>query len=185
MPIVPFSNLAGQGLAILLITIGLTGIGIHLAHRHVRRKVYLTAHPGTIASIVALTSHSGFGELLYPYDDKRTIRRKLANLRFSLDKRTGAIVAEELEAAGAPDENDESTVFGEDVGEMKDVELSRIGSRAPLWREDDKPSSSKGSPPRPISSLLDVPYEHEPLVIDRPRSASRSPDTGYSPLPPV
>ena len=42
-----------------------------------------------------MTAHSGFGELLYPYDDKATMRRKLANLRFSLDQRTGAIVADE------------------------------------------------------------------------------------------
>jgi hypothetical protein len=44
---------------------------------------------------VALTSHSGFGELLLPYDNIATFSRALAPLRFALDRRTGAIVVDD------------------------------------------------------------------------------------------
>ena len=49
--------------------------------------------PGAIAAVVALTARSGFGELLLPYDDEKTIRRKLRGVHFGLDKQTGAILA--------------------------------------------------------------------------------------------
>ncbi|KAI0344122.1 hypothetical protein BDW22DRAFT_1372815 [Trametopsis cervina] len=93
-------NVAGHALASALIIVGLTGLAIHIAHRQVRARLHLTAHPGTIASVVALTAHSGFGELLYPFDTKRDIRRKLRDMRFSLDPRTGAIVADVLDGEG-------------------------------------------------------------------------------------
>jgi hypothetical protein len=48
---------------------------------------------------VALTSHSGFGELLLPYDNIATFSRALAPLRFALDKRTGAIVVDDSRVA--------------------------------------------------------------------------------------
>jgi len=66
-----------------------------------RRKLLLTSAPGSIAATVALTSRSGFGELLHPYDDEGTITRKLSGLRFYLDQRTGAILADDAE-----DDND-------------------------------------------------------------------------------
>lgn len=55
----------------------------------------LAAPPGSIAAVVSLTSRSGFGDLLLPYDDEKTLERKLGGLRFRLDKRTGAIVADD------------------------------------------------------------------------------------------
>ena len=42
-----------------------------------------------------MTSRSGFGDLLLPYDDTPTISRKLRGLKFRLDPRTGAIVADD------------------------------------------------------------------------------------------
>jgi hypothetical protein len=74
---------------------GLTGIVVHLINRRARRKLRLTAPPGSIAAIVSLTSRSGFGDLLLPYDDQESIKRKLAGLKFGLDPRTGAIVADD------------------------------------------------------------------------------------------
>jgi hypothetical protein len=59
------------------------------------RNLWLTAPPGSIAAIVSLTSHSGFGDLLVPYDDENSMRRKLDGLKFRLDNRTGAILAED------------------------------------------------------------------------------------------
>lgn len=165
------SKLAGHALAILLIAIGLIGIAIHLAHRHVRRRVHLVTHPGTIGSVVALTSHSGFGELLYPFDDKRTIRRKLAHLRFSLDRRTGAIVADEIE----PD------AHHDDETDAEKVELSKISSRTPLVN-DDGPSGSSRTLPEPAASMPHFPYEHEPLVFERSRSPSWSPGSITPPI---
>lgn len=47
-----------------------------------------------------MTSRSGFGELLLPYDDERRMRANLTGLKFGLDPRTGAIVAEEEPGAG-------------------------------------------------------------------------------------
>ena len=74
---------------------GIAGIYVHVKHRRAREKLWLTSHPGSIASIVALTSRSGFGELLLPYDDQATMQHKLSGLRFYLDRRTGAILADD------------------------------------------------------------------------------------------
>lgn len=79
----------------LVIIIGLVGFVVHYLHRRTRRKVWLTSRPGSIAAIVSLTSRSGFGELLLPYDDERRMQDNLSGLTFRLDQRTGAIVAEE------------------------------------------------------------------------------------------
>ena len=68
---------------------------MHNSHKHARRNLWLTARPGSIAASVALTSRSGFGELLLPYDDRATMSRKLTGLRFYLDQRTGAILADD------------------------------------------------------------------------------------------
>ena len=78
-----------------MIVIGLVGLAVHYLHRRARRRLWLTSPPGSIAAIVSLTSRSGFGELLLPYDDERQMRDNLAGLTFRLDRRTGAIVAEE------------------------------------------------------------------------------------------
>lgn len=78
-----------------MIIIGIVGLVVHYLHRRARRTLWLTSPPGSIAAIVSLTSRSGFGELLLPYDDERRMQDSLAGLTFCLDQRTGAIVAEE------------------------------------------------------------------------------------------
>ncbi|CAL1702679.1 unnamed protein product [Somion occarium] len=89
--------LASIALSVIFIVIGVLGIVLHTLHLRIRRRsgLYLTTEPGSIATSVALTSHSGFGQLLYPYDDRSMMQKKLQGFRFSLDKRTGAIVADE------------------------------------------------------------------------------------------
>jgi hypothetical protein len=54
----------------------------------------LAAPPGSLASAIALTSRSGFGVRLVPYDDELALKEKLNDLRFRLDERTGAILAD-------------------------------------------------------------------------------------------
>ena len=129
---------------------------MHLAHLRARRKLYLTVHPGSIAAVVALTSHSGFGELLYPYDDKATIKRKLAGLRFSLDPRTGAVVADGYGYLGEEGEEGEEKV--------------RFGSA-----REERGSGEVGAATTTAAVPADFPYEAEPLVIPSARIRSRSP----------
>lgn len=78
-----------------MIIIGIVGFVVHYLHRRARRNLWLTSPPGSIAAIVSLTSRSGFGDLLLPYDDEGQMQHRLAGLTFGLDQRTGAIVAEE------------------------------------------------------------------------------------------
>ncbi|KAF9242854.1 hypothetical protein BU15DRAFT_72505 [Melanogaster broomeanus] len=100
----PRRALPAHLLSVLLILIGLVGLAVHFIHKRRRRNVWLTSPPGSIAAIVSLTSRSGFGELLLPYDDERRIRESLGGLTFRLDRRTGAIVAEEdLRGVEGPD----------------------------------------------------------------------------------
>ena len=87
--------LAAHVLSAILLAIALAGLFVHISHRRARRNLWLTAPPGSIAATVALTSRSGFGELLLPYDDEATIRRKLTGRKFYLDQRTGAILADD------------------------------------------------------------------------------------------
>jgi hypothetical protein len=76
---------------------------LHYMHFKLRRQIYLAHEPGTIASSVALTAHSGFGELLLPYDDDAALAHALKPLRFCLDRRTGAIVVDDSAFAYAGD----------------------------------------------------------------------------------
>ena len=80
---------------------GLVGVVLQLIHRPHRRKLFLATPPGTIAAVVSLTARSGFGELLLPYDNEETIRRKLSGLHFKLDRSTGAILADNDEMHGS------------------------------------------------------------------------------------
>lgn len=153
---------------------------MHLAHRQIRRKLHLTVRPGTIAAIVALTSHSSFGELLYPFDDKLTIRHKLDRFRFSLDPRTGAIVADEVEGG---DELLTPNMYSDD-DEMGKIGLSRVNSRAPLL-ENGKGNTAHRFIPSPSpnqSAAPSLPYEVEPLVLEHSRPASPSTSTKGSSL---
>ncbi|EKM82087.1 hypothetical protein AGABI1DRAFT_55238 [Agaricus bisporus var. burnettii JB137-S8] len=84
-------------LSICLVLVGLSGLIVHIINYRQRRRLLLTTPPGTIASITALTVRSGFGNLLLPYDNTKELDKKLKGIRFRLDKRTGAIVADEVE----------------------------------------------------------------------------------------
>jgi hypothetical protein len=53
---------------------------------------YLFHSPGSIGSAAALTSNSGLGQRLMPYDDQTACSRALAPLRFCLGRPTRAIV---------------------------------------------------------------------------------------------
>jgi len=89
----------------LFVLIGLTCLIVHILHQRARRHLWLTSPPGSIAAILSLTSRSGFGELLLPYDDEERMKNNLAGLTFRLDRRTGAIVAEEdFETASSADD---------------------------------------------------------------------------------
>ncbi|KAH6904972.1 hypothetical protein BKA70DRAFT_1294535 [Coprinopsis sp. MPI-PUGE-AT-0042] len=95
-------------LASLLILTGIVGIYLHAVNRRQTKNIHLAVLPGTIAGTVALTSRSGWGELLTPYDDIIVLEQKLDDLRFTLDKRTGAIIADDyrpepMGRAGTPD----------------------------------------------------------------------------------
>ncbi|KAJ7444923.1 hypothetical protein FB451DRAFT_74483 [Mycena latifolia] len=83
-----------HALAAVLTLIGLSALLLHIAHSRQRRRFFLAASPGSIAHIISMTAHARFGEQLYPYDDDETLARKLAGLSFSLDPRTGAVVAD-------------------------------------------------------------------------------------------
>ncbi|KAF8433924.1 hypothetical protein L210DRAFT_3454427 [Boletus edulis BED1] len=82
-------------LSSLMITIGFIGFGVHYLHGRARRRLWLTSPPGSIGAIVSLTSRSGFGQLLLPYDNERQMQERLGGLTFRIDERTGAIVADE------------------------------------------------------------------------------------------
>ncbi|KAF8178770.1 hypothetical protein K438DRAFT_1604423, partial [Mycena galopus ATCC 62051] len=84
-------------LSVLLFVSGFLSVWLHLVNRQQRRSLFLAAPPGTIAAIVSLTSRSGFGDLLLPYDDLAMMEKKLDWLRFQLDKRTGAILVDDYE----------------------------------------------------------------------------------------
>jgi len=88
-----FRPLASHALAVILIVIGCLMLFVGIRHHMVRRGVYLASAPGSIASGTSLTSHSGFGMLLNPYDTDAEIAAKMGQLLFSLDRRTGAITA--------------------------------------------------------------------------------------------
>jgi len=86
---------------------------------------------------VALTSHSGFGELLAPYDNEEAFSRALAPLRFCLDRRTGAIIVDESAVAYAGDlpthaARDETmlTLMGKDQQHQREDSLGPENRRA-------------------------------------------------------
>ncbi|KDR72946.1 hypothetical protein GALMADRAFT_252304 [Galerina marginata CBS 339.88] len=84
-------------LSVALILTGIIGMVVGVLNRRQRKTLLLATPPGTIAATVALTSRSGFGELLLPYDDEPALEKKLDGLKFRLDRRTGAIVADDEE----------------------------------------------------------------------------------------
>ncbi|CAA7266310.1 unnamed protein product [Cyclocybe aegerita] len=118
VPRLKIDPLPAHILACILIFTGIGGISIQVILRNKRKKLLLAAPPGSIAAVVALTARSGFGELLLPYDDELTLERKLDGLRFRLDRRTGAILAEE----------DDGAAYGVALG-RDDAMLSLLGKR--------------------------------------------------------
>ena len=68
-----------------------------------------------------MTSRSGFGELLLPYDDNRHMQDKLTGLKFRLDPRNGAIIAEEEEPSAGSD--NVTLLSGEDIHPSTRVEM--------------------------------------------------------------
>ncbi|KXN91339.1 hypothetical protein AN958_01314 [Leucoagaricus sp. SymC.cos] len=88
--------LPGHILSTCLFVIGVLGLFIHFLNYRQRKKLILATPPGSIASITALTARSGFGELLLPYDTTLQLEKKLEGIKFRLDRRTGAIVADDV-----------------------------------------------------------------------------------------
>jgi hypothetical protein len=126
--------LAAHALAIMCIVIAGVVLCLHLMHFRRRRDIYIPHPPGTIASAVALTSRSGFGDLLMPYDDEKAMSRALAPLRFCLDGRTGAVVVDDEAIAFAgemrtPAMRDETTMTLIGKGQQHQREDSSEGER--------------------------------------------------------
>ncbi|KAJ6502367.1 hypothetical protein C8R45DRAFT_862215 [Mycena sanguinolenta] len=94
VPRLVIDELPAHALFVVLVLVGLSALFLHIAHSRQRRRFFLAASPGSIAHIISMTAHARFGEKLYPYDDDETLARKLAGLSFSLDPRTGAVVAD-------------------------------------------------------------------------------------------
>lgn len=165
---------------------GLLGLFLHLAHRRARSTLRLTHSPGSLASSAALTARSGFGELLAPYDTNDTLKDKLAHLRFRLDPRTGAVIADAINGREGVYGKRISSVGAKDVGsapgtpwvgisgEERREEEVRI-SLLPLGQRHARTSSTslksgeaEGGIPRPLpgnggaGGYLDAPYAWEP-----------------------
>jgi hypothetical protein len=122
------SELPAHLLALILATTGIIGIFLHIIHRGARKRLLLATPPGSIASVVALTSRSGFGELLLPYDDELTLEKKLDGLRFRLDRRTGAILADDHVREGTIADEAMLALFGEERAETMDMNHSAVES---------------------------------------------------------
>lgn len=125
-----------HALAVLLIIIGLTGLVVGILHWRERRQFFLAAAPGTIGSAVCLTSHSGFGQLLYPYDTQEAMESKMQGLRFGLDERTGAILT--YDHYGAP-----TDVMGIDGG--KNGGMVQMQNERPLSIAQKRNAINRGS----------------------------------------
>ncbi|KAJ7034666.1 hypothetical protein C8F04DRAFT_1182944 [Mycena alexandri] len=108
-------------LAFLLFASGFLGVFLQIINRRQRRNLFLAATAWVNRGCSRLTSRSGFGDLLLPYDDITTIEKKLDGLRFRLDKRTGAILADDYEPTA------DDSFRGPD-----DAMMSLLGHREPM-----------------------------------------------------
>ncbi|KAF8812964.1 hypothetical protein BYT27DRAFT_7158795 [Phlegmacium glaucopus] len=131
LPRLQIAPVPAHALAVTLILTGFIGFFLHAINRRERRRLLLAAPPGSIASITSLTSRLGFGELLLPYDDERTLEKKLDGLRFRLDKFTGAIVAD-----GVGTKRTQSTVLS------ANSTMSLLDTPTTLWESVSPPMSS-------------------------------------------
>ncbi|KAF8881984.1 hypothetical protein BD779DRAFT_1754501 [Infundibulicybe gibba] len=132
-------------LAAILCFIGFVGVFIHLANIRQRRKLTLTTPPGSIAAVVSLTSKSGFGDLLLPYDDEKTLERKLEGLQFHMDSRTGAIVADDM--------------TGESEIGPEDAMTALLGKQHQLAHSSQLAFEAAGGYPPKLRSPLGTPYD--------------------------
>ncbi|KAE9403781.1 hypothetical protein BT96DRAFT_1016815 [Gymnopus androsaceus JB14] len=149
--------LPGHGLAFFLFFIGFTGAIVHIISHRQRKGLYLSTAPGTIAATIGMTSHSGFGELLMPYDDEATLQRKLSDLRFSIDRRTGAIVAtpasssresKRMSKKTARDEAMESLLGGDRKRTPSEMGMAELGlSESSSQAAFEAASAQPGYPP--------------------------------------
>jgi hypothetical protein len=157
-------------LAFFLFATGFLGVFLQLINRRQRRNLFLAAAPGSLAAAVALTSRSGFGDLLLPcvaslsplfqlyahngdhrYDDDLTIEKKLDGLRFRLDKRTGAVIADDYEPMGddpirGPDDAMMSLLgHGQNRQTMQSLSSTQLAQEAalehatgvPAWKREE------------------------------------------------
>ena len=142
---------------------------VGIIHRSIRKNVFLAAPTGNIASAIALTSHSGFGEALVPYDTQADVAAKLSAWRFSFDPRTGAIIAHgEGDYADRP----ESPVTRNSSGasKFKASLMSRLGSLRSTEKEAD---ASLAGPTDHSHALATAGYQVSPYTppaeLDRER----------------
>ncbi|KAL0576640.1 hypothetical protein V5O48_005340 [Marasmius crinis-equi] len=124
LPRLVISKIPGHGMALNMVIIGVIGLIVQLVHRQQRKRLFLAAPPGTIASVMALSSHSGFGQLLMPYDNEENFAHKLSGLRFRLDRRTGALVADEHMPSMAKMKKERDEALQTLLGEHKNAEGS-------------------------------------------------------------
>ncbi|KAF9267207.1 hypothetical protein L218DRAFT_955685 [Marasmius fiardii PR-910] len=142
LPRLVINTIPGHALAITMMLIGIIGLFVQIVHRRQRKQLFLAAPPGTIAATMALSSHSGFGQLLMPYDNEETLYKKLSNLRFHMDKRTGALVADDQPPSMAKmkKERDEAmqALLGEHKSDTRDFSSSQVAFDAasgyPPWQ---------------------------------------------------
>ncbi|KAH9036492.1 hypothetical protein EDB85DRAFT_1940369 [Lactarius pseudohatsudake] len=119
---------AAHALAMICLLTAAVVSFLHFWHFRERRDIYLAHPPGSIGSAVALTSHSGFGELLMPYDNTPTFSRALAPLRFRLDRRTGAIVVDDSAIAYAGETSTQA---------VRDETMMTLIGKGPRHRQED------------------------------------------------
>ncbi|KAH9005494.1 hypothetical protein EDB86DRAFT_2878526 [Lactarius hatsudake] len=119
---------AAHTLAMICLLTAAVVFFLHFWHSLERRDIYLAHPPGSIGSAVALTSHSGFGELLMLHGNTATFSRALSRLRFRLDRRTGAIVVDNSAIAYAG----ETSTQG-----VKDETVIALIGMGPRHRQED------------------------------------------------
>ena len=99
-------------LSVGLIVFGILGVVIHFLHKSEREPLILQHSPGTIASAVAITSDSDFGQLIHGHQRTEDIIQALRDKRFRIDRTTGKIVVEGeagYETGDVPDYRRKST----------------------------------------------------------------------------
>ena len=139
--VIPDRRLPANVLSTIMFLMGTAGAVIHFLSRRERRRLLLATMPGTIAAVVSLTSRSGWGELLLPYDDRENLTEKLSTHKFGLDPRTGAIVVDDAGTSSAETSQDEIKLGLLEQGANSSRQLNNTPPLAP-----DPPSVRSESP---------------------------------------